>query len=177
MYLQTGKKHSWLPDISFLIWNKPRSSPTCLLEEVLVQTPLRGHLCRVVVWADPELEVTHVVGRQLHPHLDGLTTDVPPDKNALSIHPTSFIVTRLKKNHSVLSHQRFCNFVILLLYPHLSKGPSYLKQKCTQLTTPFLGTVFNALSLGVIHFVRSVSLRNHFLVGWNSLTANQKLQF
>ena len=77
--------------------NKPRSSPTCLLEEVLVQTPLRGHLCRVVVWADPELEVAHVVGRQLHPHLDGLTTDVPPDKNALPIHPTSFIVTRLKK--------------------------------------------------------------------------------
>jgi len=73
----------------------PRSSPTCLLEEVLVQTPLRGHLCRVVVWADPELEVAHVVGRQLHPHLDGLTTDVPPDKNALPIHPTSFIVTRL----------------------------------------------------------------------------------
>ena len=113
MYLQTGKKtHSWLPDFSFLIWNKPRSSPTCLLEEVLVQTPLRGHLCRVVVWADPELEVPHVVGRQLHPHLDGLTTDVPPDKNALPIHPTSFIVTRLKRNYSVLSHQRFWNFMI-----------------------------------------------------------------
>ena len=107
MYLQTGKKtHSWLPDFSFLIWNKPRSSTTCLLEEVLVQTPLRGHLCRVVVWADPELEVPHVVGRQLHPHLDGLTTDVPPDKNALPIHTTSFIVTRLKKNYSVLSREK-----------------------------------------------------------------------
>ena len=60
---------------------------------------------------------------------------------------------------------------------HLSKGPSYLKQKCTQHPTPFSGTVFNALSLGVIHFFRSVSLRNHFLVGWNSSTANQKHPF
>lgn len=73
----------------------PWSSTTCLLEEVLVQTPLRGHLCRVVVWADSELEKAHVVGRQLYPHLDGLTTDVPPDKNALPIHATSFIVARL----------------------------------------------------------------------------------
>ena len=57
---------------------------------------------------------------------------------------------------------------------HLSKDPSDVKQKCTQLSTQFLGTVVNALSLGVIHFVRSVSLRNRFLVGWNSSTANQK---
>ena len=57
---------------------------------------------------------------------------------------------------------------------HLPKVPSDLKQKCTQFLTPFLGTVFNALSLGVIHFVRSVSLRNRFLFGWNSSTANQK---
>ena len=49
-------------------------------------------------------------------------------------------------------------------WPHFSKGPSDLKQKCTQLPTPFSGTVFNAPSLGVIHFVRSVSLRNHFHV-------------
>ena len=48
---------------------------------------------------------------------------------------------------------------------HLSKGLSYLKQKCTQLPTPFSGTVSNALTLGVIRFVQSVSLRNHFLVG------------
>ena len=60
---------------------------------------------------------------------------------------------------------------------HLSKGPSYLKQKCTQLPTPFSGTVFNALSLGVLHFVQSVSLRNHFLVGWNSSTANKNFNF
>ena len=60
---------------------------------------------------------------------------------------------------------------------HLSIYPSDLKQKCTQLPTSFLGTVFNAFSLGVIHFVRYVSLRNHFLLGWNSSTANQKLPF
>ena len=30
----------------------------------------------------------------------------------------------------------------------------------TQLPTPFSGTVFDALSHGVIHFVRSVSFKN-----------------
>ena len=49
--------------------------------------------------------------------------------------------------------------------PHLSKGISDLKQRCTQLATPFWDTIFHALSHGVIHFVRSVRLRNHFLLG------------
>ena len=48
---------------------------------------------------------------------------------------------------------------------HLSKGTSDLKQKCTQLATPFWSTVFHALSHGVIHFVRSVRSRNHFFIG------------
>ena len=48
---------------------------------------------------------------------------------------------------------------------HLSKGTSDLKPKYTQLATPFWGTVFHALSHGVIYFVRSVRLRNHFLLG------------
>ena len=48
---------------------------------------------------------------------------------------------------------------------HLSKGTSDLKQKCTQLAAPFWDTVFHALSHGVIHFVRSVRSRNHFLIG------------
>ena len=43
---------------------------------------------------------------------------------------------------------------------HLSKGSSGRKQKCTQFPTPFSGTVFDALSHGVIHFVRSVSFKN-----------------
>ena len=43
---------------------------------------------------------------------------------------------------------------------HLSKSQSDLKQKCTQLPTSFLGTVFNALAQDVIHFVRSVSFKN-----------------
>jgi len=47
---------------------------------------------------------------------------------------------------------------------HLSKRTSDLKQKCTQLAKPW-GTVFHALSHGVIHFVRSVRSRNHFLFG------------
>ena len=48
---------------------------------------------------------------------------------------------------------------------HLSKGPSDLKQKCTQFPAPFLGIALNAFPLGVIHFFPSVSLRNHFLFG------------
>ena len=40
---------------------------------------------------------------------------------------------------------------------HLSKGTSDLKQKCTQLATPFWETVFHALSHGVIHFAPRVS--------------------
>ena len=57
----------------------------------------------------------------------------------------------------------------------LSKATSDLKQKCTQFLTSFSGTVFHALSHGVIRFVRSVGPRNHFLTGGNSLTANQML--
>ena len=58
---------------------------------------------------------------------------------------------------------------------HLSKGPIDLKQKCTQLPTPFSDTLFDAHSLGVINFFWSVSLRNHFPVGGNFSRANHKL--
>ena len=69
----------------------------------------------------------------------------------------------------------YLNFLRWIYYPsHLYKAPSDLKQICTQFPTPVSGKVFNALSLGVIHFVRSVSLRNRFFVGWNSSTGNQK---
>ena len=54
---------------------------------------------------------------------------------------------------------------IILNRTHLSKGTSDLKPKCTQLATPFWGTVFHALSHGVIYFVRSVRSRKHFLIG------------
>ena len=57
---------------------------------------------------------------------------------------------------------------IELTQSHLSKGPSDLKQKCTQLWIPLLGTIFNAFSIGCINFVRSVSLKNYLLIGWNS---------
>ena len=53
-------------------------------------------------------------------------------------------------------------------YSHLSKGTSGLKQKCTQTLTSFLGTVFQALSHDVIHFVPRVSsktLKWKFLIG------------
>ena len=44
---------------------------------------------------------------------------------------------------------------------HLSKGSSGCKQKCTQFRRPFSGTVFHSLSHDMIHFVRSVSFKNH----------------
>ena len=48
----------------------------------------------------------------------------------------------------------------LFSMPHLSKGLSGRKQKCTQFPTPFSGTIFHALLHGVIYFVRSVSFIN-----------------
>ena len=38
------------------------------------------------------------------------------------------------------------------------------------------GTDFHSLSHGVIHFLQSASLSNHFLIDWNSSTAYHKLQ-
>ena len=69
------------------------------------------------------------------------------------------------KNVHGLQHHFLSRFFITLHMAHLSKGTSDLKQKCTQLATPFSGTVFHALSHGMIHFVRSVRSRNHFLIG------------
>ena len=47
--------------------------------------------------------------------------------------------------------------------------------KWLQTLTLFSGTVFHALSHSVICFAQSVSHKNHFLTGGNSLTAKQKL--
>ena len=44
---------------------------------------------------------------------------------------------------------------------HLAKRLSDLKQNGTQEKTPFSGTVFHALSHGVLSFVASVCLKNH----------------
>ena len=44
---------------------------------------------------------------------------------------------------------------------HLAKRSSNLKQNGTQEMTPFSGTVFHALLLGVLSFVVSVSFKNH----------------
>ena len=55
----------------------PWSAPTGFLKDVGVEALLRGHLCRVVVGTDPELEVAHVVGRQLDPHLHPLVPFAP----------------------------------------------------------------------------------------------------
>jgi len=49
---------------------------------------------------------------------------------------------------------------LLNLPSHLSKSPSDIKEKCTQLLTPFLGTALNTLSHSVTHFAGSVSFGN-----------------
>ena len=54
---------------------------------------------------------------------------------------------------------------------HLSKHPSDLKQNGTQEKLPFSGTVFHALSHGVLRFVASVSFKNH--PDWLSKNFNQ----
>ena len=68
----------------------------------------------------------------------------------------NFYEKRSQTEQVVLLHVVTKSFV----YPHLSKGSSGCKQKCTQTLTIFLGTVINALSHGVIHFVWSVSFKN-----------------
>ena len=45
--------------------------------------------------------------------------------------------------------------------PHLSKGPSDLKQNGTQENMSFSGPAFHRISCGVICFDLSVSTRNH----------------
>ena len=55
-------------------------------------------------------------------------------------------------NYEMLMIMYYCKSVCTT---HLSQGLSDLKQKCTQLRVPFLGTIFNALLLGFINFVRS----------------------
>ena len=59
----------------------------------------------------------------------------------------------------------------------LSKVTSDLEQKCTQLLKPSLGTVFHALSHGLIHFARNVRSKKHFLICWNYSTVHQKIPF
>ena len=64
------------------------------------------------------------------------------------------------KNDFYVKHSFIEDKVCTLSLAHLSKGPSDLEQKCTQLPTPFLGTVFHALSHCGNHFLRSVSFKN-----------------
>ena len=85
-----------------------------------------------------------------------------------------FISKKYFKGLSIAMHSRMLSDLW-----HHQKSPLTCFQnhiwpqtKMTQLPTPFWGSVFHALSLGVIHFVLSVRSRNHFFIGWNSSTAN-----
>ena len=69
----------------------PWSATVPLLQDVLIETPLRGDLSGVVVGTDSELKVSHVVGREFHPHLDGLAPLVLAHQNALAVHPAGFV--------------------------------------------------------------------------------------
>ena len=105
----------------------PWSSPTGFLKDVCVEALLRGHLCRVVVGADPELEVAHMVGRQLHPDLDGLATLVLPHQHTSAVHPSRLIGTglQIKKIESkVLSGIDEMRHI--LLAPTELEGTAYL---------------------------------------------------
>ena len=50
---------------------------------------------------------------------------------------------------------------VLCKKAHLAKRPSDLKQNGSKEKIPFTGTVFHTLSHGVLHFVASVSFKNH----------------
>ena len=52
-------------------------------------------------------------------------------------------------------------FLRYISRPCLAKHPSDLKQNGTQEKISFSGTVFHTLSHGVLHFVASVSFKNH----------------
>ena len=66
-----------------------------LLQEVSVQAGLGGRHERVVLGTEPELEVSHVVGRQLYPHLDALVLLVDPGDHTPPKLPPSLIISRL----------------------------------------------------------------------------------
>ena len=62
---------------------------------------------------------------------------------------------------SLISWKRNSLHALLHLFPHISKGPSDLKQNGTQEKTTFSGPVFHGLSCGVVRFVPTVSFWNH----------------
>ena len=97
-----------------------------------------------------------------------LVLGVGPASQQFPLDSAASALTRVSKvtgKHKIGHIVNWCSLGFQIDHrAHLSKGPSDLKQKCTQLPTPFSDTGFNALSLGMIHFVQSVSLRNHFLI-------------
>ena len=97
-----------------------------------------------------------------------LVLGVGPASQQFPLDSAASALTRVSKvtgKHKIGHIVNWCSLGFQIDHrAHLSKGPSDLKQKCTQLPTPFLGTVFHALSLGVIHFILNVRSRNHFFM-------------
>ena len=60
---------------------------------------------------------------------------------------------------------------------HLSKGTSSLSNKNAHNFCRHFLAYFYTLSHCGIHFVRSVSLWNHFLIGWNSYQSRDHLHY
>jgi len=76
-------------------WKVTRTNSVALLQKIPVKAGLGGRFCRVVVWAETELKVTHVVRCQLYPDLDGLPLSVFSCDHSTTISASSFICSRL----------------------------------------------------------------------------------
>ena len=61
-----------------------------------------GRLLGVVVGAEAELEEAHVVGGQLHAHLDHLVLLILPSDDALAVHAAGLVRPRLQRNNDMI---------------------------------------------------------------------------
>jgi len=76
-------------------WEITRPNSVALLQKIPIKAGLGGRFSRVVVRAEAELKVTHVVCCQLYPDLDGLALSVLSCDHSTTISASSFICSRL----------------------------------------------------------------------------------
>ena len=98
--LDTGQV-VWQPqvDLEHLVastWIVPGPLAIGLLQQVPVQAGLAGGHKRIVLRTEAELEISHVVGRQLYLYFKVLVDLVDPSYGSPSIVASTFIVSRLK---------------------------------------------------------------------------------
>ena len=83
--------------------SSPRIARVGVAHDVLVEARLGGRLLGVVVGAEAELEESHVVGGQLHAHLDHLVLLVLPGDDAFAVHAAGLVRPRLQRNNDIIS--------------------------------------------------------------------------